>query len=108
MSNKEIPYKIYLEENEMPDSWYNVRADMKKKPAPLLNPATLEPLKAEDPDPVSEQEQYFFRFIPDHRTENTIYFFHKFRSVLHIGKQKQFLISVCVGFQLPPKLFCIV
>ena len=37
MSNKEIPYKIYLEENEMPDSWYNVRADMKKKPAPLLN-----------------------------------------------------------------------
>ena len=38
MSNKEIPYKIYLEENEMPDSWYNVRADMKKKPAPLLNP----------------------------------------------------------------------
>ena len=45
MSNKEIPYKIYLEENEMPDSWYNVRADMKKKPAPLLNPATLEPLK---------------------------------------------------------------
>lgn len=48
MSNKEIPYKIYLEENEMPDSWYNVRADMKKKPAPLLNPATLEPLKAEE------------------------------------------------------------
>ena len=45
MSNKEIPYKIYLEENEMPDSWYNVRADMKKKPAPLLNPATLEPFK---------------------------------------------------------------
>ena len=52
MSNKEIPYKIYLEENEMPDSWYNVRADMKKKPAPLLNPATLEPLKAEELEPV--------------------------------------------------------
>ena len=49
MSNKEIPYKIYLEENEMPDSWYNVRADMKKKPAPLL---TLEPLKAEELEPV--------------------------------------------------------
>ena len=30
---KEIPYKIYLEENEMPTQWYNVRADMKKKPA---------------------------------------------------------------------------
>ena len=52
MSNKEIPYKIYIEENEMPDSWYNVRADMKKKPAPLLNPATLEPLKAEELEPV--------------------------------------------------------
>ena len=52
MSNKEIPYKIYLEENEVPDSWYNVRADMKKKPAPLLNPATLEPLKAEELEPV--------------------------------------------------------
>ena len=52
MSNKEIPYKIYLEENEMPDSWYNVRADMKKKPAPLLNPATLEALKPEELEPV--------------------------------------------------------
>lgn len=52
MSNKEIPYKIYLEENEMPDSWYNVRADMKKKPDPLLNPATLEPLKAEELEPI--------------------------------------------------------
>lgn len=39
-----IPYKIYLEENEMPQSWYNVRADMKNKPAPLLNPGTLQPI----------------------------------------------------------------
>ena len=39
-----IPYKIYLEENEMPKSWYNVRADMKNKPAPLLNPGTLKPI----------------------------------------------------------------
>ena len=39
MSEKKIPYKIYLEENEMPTQWYNVRADMKNKPAPLLNPA---------------------------------------------------------------------
>ena len=44
MSEKKIPYKIYLEESEMPKQWYNVRADMKKKPAPLLNPATLEPM----------------------------------------------------------------
>ncbi len=39
--NNEIPYKIYLTENEMPSAWYNVRADMKNKPAPLLNPSTL-------------------------------------------------------------------
>lgn len=43
MSKTEIPYKIYLEENEMPKSWYNLRADMKNKPAPLLNPATMAP-----------------------------------------------------------------
>lgn len=49
MSNeKKIPYKIYLEENEMPKQWYNVRADMKKKPAPLLNPATGKPCTAEE------------------------------------------------------------
>ncbi len=44
MSEKNIPYKIYLEESEMPKQWYNVRADMKNKPAPLLNPATLKPM----------------------------------------------------------------
>ncbi len=42
--DKRIPYKIYLEESEMPKQWYNVRADMKNKPAPLLNPATLKPM----------------------------------------------------------------
>ena len=47
MSDK-IPYKIYLSENELPDSWYNVRADMKNKPAPLLNPATHKPCTAEE------------------------------------------------------------
>ena len=44
---KRIPYKIYLEEQEMPKEWYNVRADMKNKPAPLLNPGTLQPMTAE-------------------------------------------------------------
>lgn len=48
MSENKIPYKIYLSENEMPTQWYNVRADMKNKPAPLLNPGTLEPMKAEE------------------------------------------------------------
>lgn len=48
MSEKKIPYKIYLEESEMPKQWYNVRADMKNKPAPLLNPGTLKPMTFEE------------------------------------------------------------
>ena len=44
----EIPYKIYLTEDEMPKYYYNVRADMKNKPAPLLNPQTLQPMTAEE------------------------------------------------------------
>ncbi len=48
MNNKEIPYKIYLEEHEMPKQWYNVRADMKKKPAPLLNPETKQPITEDE------------------------------------------------------------
>jgi tryptophan synthase beta chain len=52
MSEKEIPYKIYLSEDEVPAAWYNVRADMKKKPAPLLNPGTHEVLKFEDLRPI--------------------------------------------------------
>jgi len=47
MSEK-IPYKIYLEENEMPKCWYNLRADMKEKPAPMLNAATGKPMTAEE------------------------------------------------------------
>lgn len=47
-TEKTIPYKIYLDEQEMPKKWYNVRADMKNKPAPLLNPGTLQPMTAEE------------------------------------------------------------
>ena len=43
-----IPYKIYLEESEIPQAWYNVRADMKNKPAPLLNPGTLQPMTLDE------------------------------------------------------------
>lgn len=49
---RKIPYKIYLEESEMPKQWYNVRADMKNKPAPLLNPKTFRPATFEDLQPV--------------------------------------------------------
>ena len=48
MTENKIPYKIYLEESEMPRTWYNVRADMKTKPAPLLNPGTGKPCTAEE------------------------------------------------------------
>lgn len=48
MSERTIPYKIYLEEKEMPTQWYNVRADMKNKPSPLLNPGTLEPMTEDE------------------------------------------------------------
>ena len=47
MANPEIPYKIYLSEEELPRYWYNVKADMKNKPAPLLDPATMQPISAE-------------------------------------------------------------
>ena len=60
----EIPYKIYLEESEMPKAWYNVRADMKNKPAPLLNPATLQPLT------VDELSQVFCRELAEQELDN--------------------------------------
>lgn len=52
MTTEKIPYKIYLTEDEMPKEWYNLRADMVNKPAPLLNPATHEPMTAEELAPV--------------------------------------------------------
>ena len=52
MTFEKIPYKIYLSEDELPRNWYNVRADMKNKPAPLLNPATGAPMGYEDLRPV--------------------------------------------------------
>lgn len=52
----EIPYKIYLEEKEMPTQWYNVRADMKNKPAPLLNPGTMKPITLDELKPVFCEE----------------------------------------------------
>ncbi len=55
MSDK-IPYKIYLEESETPRQWYNVRADMKNKPAPILNPATMKPITVEELTPIFCEE----------------------------------------------------
>ncbi|MCR5719634.1 MAG: TrpB-like pyridoxal-phosphate dependent enzyme, partial [Lachnospiraceae bacterium] len=67
--SKEIPYKIYLEESEMPKAWYNLRADMVNKPAPLLNPGTHKPMTAEElsavfcSDLVSQELDNETRFI---------------------------------------------
>ena len=60
----EIPYKIYLEELEMPKAWYNVRADMKTKPAPLLNPATHQPMT------LDELSQVFCRELAEQELDN--------------------------------------
>ena len=49
---RDVPYKTYLDESEIPTRWYNVRADMKNKPAPLLNPGTHKPMTADELKPV--------------------------------------------------------
>lgn len=56
MSKNEIPYKIYLSENELPKEWYNVRAEMKNKPAPLLHPVTHKPIGLNELTPIFCEE----------------------------------------------------
>ena len=53
---KKIPHRLYLTEEQMPKQWYNLRADMKEKPEPLLNPGTLKPLEAEELYPIFCEE----------------------------------------------------
>ncbi len=69
MTDMKIPYKIYLSENEMPTHYYNLRADMKKKPAPLINPATMKPATAEDLYPVFCEE-----LVKQELDDNTAFF----------------------------------
>ncbi|MCR5806427.1 MAG: TrpB-like pyridoxal phosphate-dependent enzyme [Oscillospiraceae bacterium] len=64
-----IPYKIYLSEDELPRDWYNVRADMKIKPAPLLNPATKEPMT------IDELSQVFCRELALQELDNDTKYF---------------------------------
>ena len=66
---QEIPYKIYLNEDEMPKQWYNVRADMKNKPAPLLNPATMQPMTENELSAVFCKE-----LVKQELDDNTAYF----------------------------------
>ncbi|MBQ3597410.1 MAG: TrpB-like pyridoxal phosphate-dependent enzyme [Clostridia bacterium] len=69
MNNEKIPYKIYLSEQEMPKAWYNLRADMKVKPAPLLSPKTLKPITLEELSEVFCEE-----LAKQEIDENTAYF----------------------------------
>ena len=63
--SKTIPYKIYLEEDELPKQWYNVRADMKNKPAPLLNPQPHQPMT------LDELSQVFCRELAEQELDDT-------------------------------------
>ena len=69
MSEAKIPYKIYLDESEMPTAWYNLRADMRHKPAPLLHPGTHKPMTHADLAPVFCDE-----LIEQELGDNTPYF----------------------------------
>ena len=69
MSEAKIPYKIYLDESEMPTAWYNLRADMRHKPAPLLHPGTHKPMTHADLAPVFCDE-----LIKQELDDNTPYF----------------------------------
>ncbi len=80
MTDNKIPYKIYLSESEMPKEWYNVRADMKNKPAPLLNPGTGQPMTADDLKPVFCEElikQELDNITPYIAIPEEIYSFYK-------------------------------
>ena len=68
-NKKKIPYKIYLEEHEMPRAWYNLRADMVNKPAPMLDPETMKPITAE------KLEQVFCKELVEQELDDkTAYF----------------------------------
>ncbi len=65
----EIPYRFYLSESDLPKQWYNVRADMKNKPAPLLDPKTRRPMTHEELAPVFCDE-----LIKQELDDSTAYF----------------------------------
>ena len=65
MEEKKIPYKIYLKEDEIPRQWYNVRADMKKKPAPLVDPDTMKPIT------LDKLSQVFCRELAEQELDDT-------------------------------------
>lgn len=104
MSEKKIPYKIYLEESEMPKAWYNLRADMKNKPAPLLNPATHKPMTADELSGVFCSE-----LIEQELDETTAYFEipEEIRSFYKMYRPSPLVRAYCLEekLQTPAKIY---
>ena len=104
MKNKEIPYKIYLEEGEMPKAWYNLRADMKNKPAPLLNPGTLEPMTA------AELSHVFCEELVNQELDNTTPYFdipEEIKSFYKMYRPSPLVRAYCLEekLQTPAKIY---
>ena len=53
---RKVPYRLYLSEEQMPTQWYNLRADMKDKPEPMIHPGTMKPVTADDLNPIFCEE----------------------------------------------------
>ena len=104
MANKEIPYKIYLEEEEMPKAWYNLRADMVNKPAPLLDPVTRKPMSAQDLSGVFCDE-----LIRQELDEDTAYFEipEEIRSFYRMYRPSPLVRAYCLEkkLQTPAKIY---
>ena len=101
---KKIPYKIYLTEDEMPKQWYNVRADMKIKPAPLLNPGTGEPMTFEELRHVFCDE-----LVRQELDDNTAYFDipEEIRSFYKMYRPSPLVRAYCLEekLQTPAKIY---
>ena len=101
---EKIPYKIYLTEEEMPRAWYNLRADMKNKPAPLLNPATLQPVTEADLEPV------FCRELVKQELDNDTPYFEipeEIRSFYRMYRPSPLVRAYCLEKELgtPAKIY---
>lgn len=104
MYEKTIPCKIYLEENEMPTAWYNMRADMRKKPAPLLNPDTLKPMKEH------ELEQVFCKKLVEQELDNDTKYIEipeKIRDFYKMYRPAPLIRAYCLEekLQTPAKIY---
>lgn len=104
MAENKIPYKIYLTEDEMPKQWYNLRADMQNKPAPLLNPGTLQPMTA------AELEAVFCRELVQQELDNdTAYFdiLQEIRDFYKMYRPSPLVRAYCLEekLQTPAKIY---